>query len=206
MDDPRHPVGPEIDDSSNPTAASPEPAISEEPLTAGSTSSDEAYGSSYAVPPDGTTDAGQTSEGARRPVAGREMVTQLQAMIDSVTVQATPIVRDVAAKAAELAAVAAERAGPLAHRAAEVTDRVGVRVAARSKEMAADLRRSQAGEQGGSTTADAGTPASTDWPPSSDASAATDASASIDWPPSTDAPATGDAAAWSGGEPRDDRT
>jgi hypothetical protein len=81
------------------------------------------------------------------------MLTQLQAMIDSLAVQATPVVRDVAAKAAELASIAAEKAGPLAHRAAEATERVGGRVAARSKEMAADLRRSQAEEQGADPSA-----------------------------------------------------
>jgi hypothetical protein len=47
----------------------------------------------------------------------------------------------VAAKAAELAAVAAENAGPVAHKAANATEHVGDRLAARSKELAADLRR-----------------------------------------------------------------
>ncbi|HWH23728.1 MAG TPA: hypothetical protein VNW68_02420, partial [Candidatus Limnocylindria bacterium] len=47
-----------------------------------------------------------------------------------------------AALAAELAAIAGEKAGPFAHRAAEKTEVVGQRVAARSKEMAAELRRS----------------------------------------------------------------
>lgn len=119
MSEPNHPVGPEIDDSGNPTAASPE----ETGWTADAAGSDE--------PQDST----------RRQVSGREMLTQLQAMIDSLTVQATPVVREVAAKAAELAAIAGQKAGPLAHRAAEVTEKVGERVAARSKEMAADLRR-----------------------------------------------------------------
>jgi hypothetical protein len=77
----------------------------------------------------------------------REMLIQLQQMIDAVAAQAGPVMRDVAAKAAELAAVAAERAGPIAHRAADVTERVSVRVAARTKEMAEDLRRQQAEEQ-----------------------------------------------------------
>ncbi len=101
-----HPVGPEIDDSVNPTQASPD-------------------------------------EDAQRPkaTAGREMLIQLQQMIDTVALQAAPVVREVAAKAAELAAVAAERAGPVAHKAADVTESVSERIAARSKEVAADLRR-----------------------------------------------------------------
>jgi hypothetical protein len=49
--------------------------------------------------------------------------------------------REVAAKAAELAAVAGEKAGPLAHKAAGMTEVAGQKIAARSKEVAADLRR-----------------------------------------------------------------
>jgi hypothetical protein len=80
------------------------------------------------------------------------MLTQLQQMIDTLAVQATPVMRDVAAKAAELAAIAGQKAGPLAHRAADATERVGERVAERSKGMAADLRAAQAREAGQSTT------------------------------------------------------
>jgi hypothetical protein len=111
FDQPGEPVGPETDDSANPTDAAPE-------------------------------------EGRSRAAAGREMLVQLQQMIDTVTVQAGPWVRDVAAKAAELAAVAGEKAGPIAHRAADATEQLGQKVAARSKEMAADWRRDQPGEAG----------------------------------------------------------
>lgn len=77
----------------------------------------------------------------------REMIIQLQQMIDAVAAQAGPVLRDVAAKAAELAAVAAERTGPIAHRAADATERVSVRVAAKTKEMAEELRRQRAEEE-----------------------------------------------------------
>ena len=88
-------------------------------------------------PADGTT------EDATRPraAAGREMLVQLQQMIDTLATQAGPVMREVAAKAAELAAVAGTKAGPLAHKAAGVTEAVGQRVAARSKDFAAELRR-----------------------------------------------------------------
>lgn len=79
----------------------------------------------------------------------RDMLLQLQQMIDSLAARSGPVMRDVAAKAAELAALAAERTGPIAHRAADVTERVSERVAARSKEMAAELRRQQAEERAG---------------------------------------------------------
>jgi len=76
--------------------------------------------------------------------ANREWVTQLQAMIDSITTQAAPVMRDVAAKAAELAAIAGEKAGPFARRAADVTAEAGTKLAERGREVAADLRRDAA--------------------------------------------------------------
>jgi ElaB/YqjD/DUF883 family membrane-anchored ribosome-binding protein len=90
-----------------------------------------------------------------RDESARDWVAQLQGMIDSVAEQAGPVLREVAAKAAELAAAAAENAGPALHRAANVTTEVGHKVAARSKEYAAELRRQQA-EQDGGTQAGAG--------------------------------------------------
>lgn len=84
-------------------------------------------------------------EGTERPRAGREMLIQLQQMIDTLATQAGPVMREVAAKAAELAAVAGEKAGPLAHKAAGMTEVAGQKLAARSKVMAADLRRPKEG-------------------------------------------------------------
>ena len=63
-------------------------------------------------------------------------------MIDDIGRQAVPVIREVAAKAAELAAVAGEKAGPFAQKAAEKTAEFGAVVAARGHEMATDLRRS----------------------------------------------------------------
>lgn len=77
----------------------------------------------------------------------REWLGQLQTMIDRIAEEAAPVARDVAAKAAELAAVAGEKAGPFARRAAEVTEDVGIRVAARSRQLADDLRH-RAAESG----------------------------------------------------------
>jgi hypothetical protein len=91
-----------------------------------------------------------------KPRAGREMLVQLQQMIDTLATQAGPVMREVAAKAAELAAVAGEKAGPLAHKAAGVTEQVGQRVAARSKEMAADLRKPRDASGAESTTESSG--------------------------------------------------
>lgn len=101
-----------------------------------------------ATPPEGAPDEGTRARG------GREMLVQLQQMIDTLATQAAPVMREVAAKAAELAAIAGEKAGPLAHKAAGVTENVGQRVAARSKEMAADLRRPQPRDDRDETVAD----------------------------------------------------
>ena len=80
-------------------------------------------------------------QAARARESAERWIGQLQEMIDQAGRQAAPLLRDVAAKAAELAAVAAENAGPVAHKAANVTESVGGKVAARSKDFAADLRR-----------------------------------------------------------------
>lgn len=75
---------------------------------------------------------------------GREWLTQLQQMIEQLATQAGPVVREVGAKAAELAALAGEKAGPVAHRAATLTSEAGVKLAERSRDFAAEIRRDQA--------------------------------------------------------------
>lgn len=84
------------------------------------------------------------------PDAGRdrakEWLTQLQAMIDNLATHAAPVAREIGAKAAELAAVAGDKAGPVAQRAAELTADAGQKLAARSRDLAAELRRDQAAE------------------------------------------------------------
>jgi hypothetical protein len=89
----------------------------------------------------GSAPSGRREQAARAREMGERWIGQLQEMIDQAGRQAAPVLRDVAAKAAELAAVAAEHAGPVAHKAADVTEQVGDRLAARSKDLAADLRR-----------------------------------------------------------------
>jgi hypothetical protein len=94
------------------------------------------------------------------PGEGREWLTQLQQMIDRLATQAGPVIREVGAKAAELAVLAGEKAGPVAHRAAELTSEAGLKLAERSRDFAAEIRRDQAarGERpmgGSATTGDA---------------------------------------------------
>jgi len=94
------------------------------------------------------TEASPEDAGAKSQ-AGREMLVQLQQMIDTITTQAAPVMRDVAVKAAELAAVAGEKAGPVAYRAAGATEAFGQKVAAKSTEWADGLRKSQPATEGG---------------------------------------------------------
>lgn len=89
----------------------------------------------------GTGGPSRREQAARARESAERWLGQLQDMIDQAGRQAAPLLRDVAAKAAELAAVAAENAGPVAHKAANVTEHVGDRLAARSKDLAADLRK-----------------------------------------------------------------
>jgi len=94
-----------------------------------------------------TDESGNGSTGASAAssagATGREWLGQLQSMIENAATQAGPVMREVAAKAAELAAVAGEKAGPVAARAAELTAEAGHRIAERSRDFAADLRRDQ---------------------------------------------------------------
>jgi hypothetical protein len=92
--------------------------------------------------PSGDAATGNTAE---------RMVAQLQSMIDSIATQAAPVVRQVGIKAAELAAAAADRAGPFAHKAAEATADASVKIAERSRVIAADLRRDVSGADSGSS-------------------------------------------------------
>jgi hypothetical protein len=85
------------------------------------------------------TPQGESAGGTKGP----DRLAQLQEMIDEVAHHAAPVLREIAAKAAELAAAAATQAGPLAQKAAGATQSVGDKVAARSKEVAADLRRAE---------------------------------------------------------------
>jgi hypothetical protein len=94
----------------------------------------------------GDTSNGGSASGSAG--SGREWLAQLQAMIENITEQAGPVLREVSAKAAELAAVAGEKAGPVAARAAEITAEAGTKLAERSRDLAAELRRDMAARAG----------------------------------------------------------
>lgn len=74
------------------------------------------------------------------PPTAEPVVRQLDSIIENLTGYARPILREIAARAAELAAKAGEAAGPMAHKAAEKTEEVGGRLATKGRAVASDIR------------------------------------------------------------------
>lgn len=111
-----------------------------------------------------TGEDGNGSAGPTTGSTGREWLAQLQTMIEQITEQAGPVLREVSAKAAELAAVAGEKAGPVAARAAEITAEAGTKLAERSRVLAAEIRRDRAARH-----EEPGTPPAPPAPPAGDA-------------------------------------
>jgi hypothetical protein len=102
-----------------------------------------------------TADAGVEGDAADSSASDRAKVwlSQLEEMIGNIAEQATPVVKEVGAKAAELAAVAADKAGPLAQKAAGWIDEKGPQAAEKAREIAADLRSSLPGTDDAADTA-----------------------------------------------------
>ena len=71
-------------------------------------------------------------------------IRQLDSIIENLATYAAPVLREIAARAAELDEKAGEAAGPMAHKAAEKTEEVAGRLATKDREVASDLRRDTA--------------------------------------------------------------
>jgi hypothetical protein len=85
--------------------------------------------------------------------AAEPAIRQLDSIMENLASYATPVLREIAARAAELAAKAGEAAGPMAHKAAAKTEAVGGRLATKGREVASDLRRETAVASSGDGTA-----------------------------------------------------
>lgn len=126
----------------------------------------------YPVIDAGADESGATSVVPRRPddsTPGNESnaaIRQLEAIIGNLTTFATPVLREIAARAAELAAKAGEAAGPVAHKAAAATEQVGGRLATKGHEIASGLRSERAGHAPGESVG-SDDPTSQQGPPSS---------------------------------------
>ena len=86
------------------------------------------------------TDLVPTRPGNDEPT-GAPVVRQLDSIIENLAGYAGPVLREIAARAADLAVKAGEAAGPMAHKAAEKTEEVGGRLATKGREVATDMRR-----------------------------------------------------------------
>ncbi len=119
----------------------------------------------------------QGSTGGPRPASSPNLFESLRDAIDDLTVRATPAVREVSARAAELTAVAAAKAAPLARKAGDATADASGKLAERSRTWAAELRLTIAGDEGApsttTATADAPAGAAPSTAPSSEAPSAT---------------------------------
>src|SRR6478736_1583605 len=77
-----------------------------------------------------------TGTGSDEPAAAP--VRQLDSIIENLAGYAVPVLREIAARAADLAAKAGEAAGPMAHKAADKTEEVGGRLATKGREAATE--------------------------------------------------------------------
>lgn len=93
-----------------------------------------------AVQPGASSELVSTRPGSTVPTS-EPVVRQLDSIIENLAGYALPVLREIAARAAELAAKAGEAAGPMAHKAAEKTEEVGGRLATKGREVASDIRR-----------------------------------------------------------------
>lgn len=98
-------------------------------------------------------DAGEPDRAALVPIETSDRssepnvaIRQLEAIIQNLATYATPVLREIGARAAELAAKAGEAAGPVAQKAAGVTEEVGGRLAVKGHEIASGLRAKRAAE------------------------------------------------------------
>jgi hypothetical protein len=111
---------------------------------------------------------GETTPGGNgdKPDAGMAsgILGSIRDAVEVLPDKATPAVREISAKAAELAAVAADRAAPLARKAGEVTADASGKLAEKSRGWASDLRSAVDGEEATDPTSRAGT-SSAPWTP-----------------------------------------
>ena len=97
--------------------------------------------------PAGTTGHGEPAgagggAGASAKSTATTILESLRGAVDDLAERATPTMRAFSARAADLAAIAADRAAPLAKRAGEATAEVSGKLAAKSRDWAAEIRSS----------------------------------------------------------------
>ena len=94
---------------------------------------------------------GEAGNASRTP-ASEPAVRQLDAILENLANYATPVLREIAARAADLAAKAGDAAGPMAQGLADKTEAAGGRLSTKGRELASDLRRETAVAKSGTGT------------------------------------------------------
>ncbi len=106
------------------------------------------------------TETGDATPGARPTGAtgstgATAILDSLREAVDDLAERATPAVREIGARAAELAAVAADRAAPFVRRAGEATSDASGRLAEKSRTWASEVRASLPDKEGTTPPPDA---------------------------------------------------
>jgi hypothetical protein len=122
------------------------------------------------------------------------LLDSIRDAFDDIAERATPAVREVSARAAELTAVAAAKAGPFAKKAGAATADASDKLADRSRSWAAGVRAAMDSEAPTSTSADGATgwgdTTITDAPPSAPSNGSTGEASNGSNGSTGDAPAT----------------
>ena len=122
------------------------------------TGSDAPHGESADAGPESTSSA-SGSAGAQAGTTATAILEQIRVAVDDLADRASPTVREISARAAEITADAADKAAPYVRRAGDVTADASSKLASKSRTWAADIRAAMASQDATSSPAeDASTP------------------------------------------------
>jgi hypothetical protein len=95
-----------------------------------------------------TADAGKDPDPSRKTTTDTvsNLLGSLRDALDDLAERASPTVREVSARTAEIAAIAADKAGPAVKKAGDVASDASGKLAVRSRDWAAEVRASIAGD------------------------------------------------------------
>ena len=101
-----------------------------------------------------TADAGETSEEARKSTTEtvQSILGSLRDAFDDLAERATPTVREVGARTAEITALAAHKAAPMVRKAGDVASDASEKLAVKSRDWAAEVRASIPGDSAEAAT------------------------------------------------------
>ena len=109
------------------------------------TGSDAPHGESADAGPESTSSA-SGSAGAQAGTTATAILEQIRVAVDDLADRASPTVREISARAAEITADAADKAAPYVRRAGDVTADASSKLASKSRTWAADIRAAMASQ------------------------------------------------------------